>query len=307
MKTVLITGATGCIGHYVVEALLPTHRLVLLTRNPDKFSKFLANHPHISFVIGDLGSENFEKLPEKIEAVIHLATDWGPGEDVYRINVDQTLALFSECHRRHVKQFIYFSTASILDSKGNLLPAAKTWGTPYIRSKYLAYEKLTSQPFSENLVCLFPTMVLGGNPSFPYSHLSGGIRPSLKYLRFLKYVYVKASFHFIHAADIAIVVSHLVREGTTNNAFILGQPPVTVRDTLTQIASVFQSRPAFQLPIPARWLMGWAKWVGVTLCDWSRYCIENPYFVYPSVSPESFGRRSIYPNLKDHLQELATN
>ena len=54
---IFITGASGCIGHYVVDLLTQNtnHELFLLVRNPDKL-KFSQQQDNLHILKGDLAN-----------------------------------------------------------------------------------------------------------------------------------------------------------------------------------------------------------------------------------------------------------
>jgi nucleoside-diphosphate-sugar epimerase len=56
MKRIFITGASGCIGHYMTEALIQNtnHELYLLVRNPDKLKFDYQARPGIHLLVGDM-------------------------------------------------------------------------------------------------------------------------------------------------------------------------------------------------------------------------------------------------------------
>ncbi|XTZ12966.1 MAG: SDR family oxidoreductase, partial [cyanobacterium endosymbiont of Rhopalodia inflata] len=49
MKRIFLTGASGCIGHYMTEALIQetAHELFLLVRNPEKLQVDYKARPNI--------------------------------------------------------------------------------------------------------------------------------------------------------------------------------------------------------------------------------------------------------------------
>ena len=57
MKRILVTGASGCIGHYLSEALIQEteHELYLLVRNPNKLQLDTQSRPGITVLQGDMG------------------------------------------------------------------------------------------------------------------------------------------------------------------------------------------------------------------------------------------------------------
>ena len=97
MKQIFITGATGCIGQYIVEILSknPNYQLNLLVRNISKIPEQWKPNSCINILTGDLQNIEFYKtlLQEKINIAILIATSWGGSQESYDINVVKTLSL----------------------------------------------------------------------------------------------------------------------------------------------------------------------------------------------------------------------
>ncbi|MEN9870149.1 MAG: hypothetical protein RLZZ171_1137, partial [Cyanobacteriota bacterium] len=90
MKRIFITGASGCIGHYMTEALIQhtNHELYLLVRNPDKLKFNYQARPGIHLLVGDMSQiKKYSDLLLKINIAILAATAWGGKEETYNINV----------------------------------------------------------------------------------------------------------------------------------------------------------------------------------------------------------------------------
>lgn len=111
-QRIFITGGTGFIGCWLLEALLWAHerhgldlRLGVLSRNPEAFrakAPHLARHPALTLLRGD--AARLEAIDGRYDIVLHAATDVvNPAGDplaVYRDIVDgttQTLALAERC------------------------------------------------------------------------------------------------------------------------------------------------------------------------------------------------------------------
>lgn len=97
-KRIFVTGASGCIGHYIVDQLIrqTNHDLFLLVRNPAKL-KFDVNHRSgIQIIEGDVREiDRFGDLLSTIDTAILTATSWGDAEETYNINVTKTLELLT--------------------------------------------------------------------------------------------------------------------------------------------------------------------------------------------------------------------
>ena len=147
MKRIFITGASGCIGHYIVESLLrdTAHYLYLLVRNPGKLQFKWQNNSRITVLPGNLTdiSDHSDLLLKEINIAILAATSWGGTAESYDINVVKTMALLQMLNPNICEQVLYFSTASILDRNNDLLLAASEFGTDYIRTKYQCFSELS--------------------------------------------------------------------------------------------------------------------------------------------------------------------
>jgi nucleoside-diphosphate-sugar epimerase len=213
MKRIFVTGASGCIGHYIAEALIQEteHELFLLVRNPNKLQFNYQLRSGVNILQGDLQQiEKFSKLLEKIDVAILAATAWGGAEEAYEINIVKTLTLLKLLDPRICEQVIYFSTASILDRQNQLLHEAEQLGTDYIRTKYQCFSQLSQLPIGDRITALFPTLVFGGDKNKPLSHLSSGWTEVVKWIDLIRWLKTDGSFHFIHAQDIAKVACYLV-------------------------------------------------------------------------------------------------
>ena len=164
-KRILVTGASGCVGHYISEKLIQEteHELYLLVRNPDKLKVDIQARPGITVLQGDmLEIEQFADLLTTINTAVLTATAWG-GDRTFEINVDKTLELMKLLDPGKCEQVIYFSTASVLDSNNQPLKEAGAIGTDYIRSKYDCLHKKGKLAIAPKITTVFPTLVLGGD------------------------------------------------------------------------------------------------------------------------------------------------
>ena len=143
---VLITGATGFLGKYVVEELKNNgYQVVAFGRN-EKIGKALIDS-NIEFFKGDI--ENKEDLLRAFQgcgAVIHaaaLSTVWGKWNNFYKVNVLGTRNIVEICEKQGLK-LVFVSSPSIyagakdqLDVKENEAPKDNNLNF-YIKSKIMA-------------------------------------------------------------------------------------------------------------------------------------------------------------------------
>jgi nucleoside-diphosphate-sugar epimerase len=307
-KRIFITGASGCIGHYVADTLIQTtpHELFLLVRDPAKLRFDYDLRPGIKVLQGDLQEiEQYADLLKTIDCAILIATSWGGTEEVQRINVDKTTQLVNLLDRDHCEQVIYFSTASILNRDNQLLPEAEEIGTDYIRSKYLAHKALMQTDWADRITTIYPTLVFGGNERFPRSHITAGLPEVPTWTKVARFFQVDASFHFIHARDIAQVVQHLVQhppESGDLRQLVLGNDRLTATQAVEQLCDYFQQRIYFQVPLYI-WLANIIIAIfQIQVGSWEKFSINYRHFTHQTVvNPASFGLTPCYPRLADVL------
>ncbi|MEL6439709.1 MAG: NAD(P)-dependent oxidoreductase [Cyanobacteria bacterium J06621_8] len=315
MKRIFITGASGCIGHYMTEALIQNtdYELYLLVRNPDKLQFDYQARPGIHILVGDMGriEEYSDLLLKDINIAILAATAWGGEAETYDINVVKTLELINLLNPKICERVIYFSTASILDRQNKLLLPASQFGHDYIRTKYQCFSELAQQAIADKIITVFPTLVFGGEQNKPYSHLSAGITEVTKWIGLIRWFSLEGSFHFIHARDIAAIISYLVshpeylppQEPDSNGlpCLVLGNPAIAVDQAIAEISRYFQKKIYLRIPL-YMWLTNlFIKIFRIQMDSWSRFSLDYRHFVYENpVTPASFGM----PNYCSSVKEL---
>lgn len=291
MRKIFITGISGCVGHYLFDLLGydPNYELHLLVRSPEKLRFDPARFPNVHIIKDDL--KNIEKhaaLVKQMDAVVHLAADWGGNEG----NYDYSLSLLNLLDPGKCKKVIYFSTASILGPDNQPVAAAEKFGTHYIRSKYRLHKYLPKLKIYPNMVTLFPTWVLGGDSRHPYSHAAQGIIDLKKWLRLIRFFTVDASFHYIHARDIAAIVGYLLQNEAKEKEYVLGNAPLTASSFIREVCVFFGVPVYFQLPIPVPLAIFAARATGHRLHPWDLYSFNRRNFVFRTVNAATFGLTS---------------
>jgi nucleoside-diphosphate-sugar epimerase len=315
-QRILITGASGCVGQHIADLLLrqSNAELLLLLRDPAKLTAVPHDHPRVTLLVGDLRDLTpHAGAIASATRIVHTATAWGDPERAMAVNVEAVKQLLAFTSPEWLEQVVYFSTASVLDRQLQLLPEALTEGTEYIQTKALCLQQLEEHPLAERIVAIFPTLVFGGRVDgsgpFPTSYLTAGLGEACQWLWLAKWLRVDASFHFIHAADIARVCLHLLSTPQQPNPerhqgrvrrLVLGQPALTVNDTVRRLA---------------RWRHSWIPPLGIAITPWlvdvlirllrlevtawDRFSIQQRHFVHEPISPpERFGLVSHAANLE---------
>lgn len=306
-KRIFITGASGCIGHYITQTLIQNteHELYLLVRNPDKLRIDLKIRPGIELLQGDMRQiDRYAPLLQTINVAVLTATAWGGG-DVFDVNVLKTMRLMQWLDPKLCEQVLYFSTASILDRQNEPLKEARQLGTDYIRTKYDCYTRLSRLRIASRITTLFPTLVFGGEDTGNPSHLTTGLPEVLKWINLIRFLKADGSFHFIHARDIAQIVLHLV--GNTPNPaqpFVLGHQPVTVNQAVEEICASLHKKVYLRIPLSA-WLTDLIiALFKIKMSVWDRFCLNYRHFTYENaVTPASFGLNNYCNSLTDILNK----
>jgi nucleoside-diphosphate-sugar epimerase len=319
---ILITGAAGCVGQYIAEQLYrhTDAQLLLHLRDPAKLTAVPAHDPRITLLVGDLRDlQPHAATIATATRVIHTATAWGDPERAHQVNVVAVKQLLALLDPAVLEQVIYFSTASILDRRLQLLPEAAQFGTEYIQTKALCLQQLEQHPLADRIVAVFPTLVFGGHMGeagranggdrHPTSYLTAGLAEAVRWLPLAKWLRAEGSFHFIHAADIATVCVHLATTPHQRNPepgqgplrrLVLGQAAVSLNQTLARLSRWRRGwYPPLGLPLQ-RWLIdGLIRLLRLEITPWDLFSIEQRHFIHDPVSPpERFGLVSHAPSLE---------
>ncbi|MFN9548430.1 MAG: NAD-dependent epimerase/dehydratase family protein [Cyanobacteriota bacterium] len=313
---ILITGASGCVGQYIADHLFryTEAHLLLLLRDPAKLTAVPRHDRRITLLVGDLRQlDPHAQAIATAQRVIHTATAWGDPERAQAVNVVAVKKLLGLLDPQRLEQVIYFSTASILDRHLRLLSEASAYGTEYIQTKAQCLRDLEAHPLAERIVAVFPTLVFGGKllgPELhPTSYLTAGVGEAVRWLWLARWLRAEASFHFIHAADIATVCAHLATSPHAPNPepgqgalrrLVLGQAPLTVNEA---VATLCRWRGLWRPPVGLD-LQGWLiegliRLLRLEVNAWDRFSIRQRHFVHEPVSPpERFGLHSVAPTLE---------
>jgi dihydroflavonol-4-reductase len=258
MGDVLVTGATGFVGAAVARRLIAAgkavrflHRAASDTRNIDGLPGARA--------IGDLGdAASLKRAVVGCESVYHVAADYRlwvprPGE-LYRINVDGSVALVRAAMEAGVRRIVYCSSVAVLGTHKDGAPADEE--TPvsladmighYKRSKFLAEEAVRRLVREEKA----PVVIV--NPSTPVGARDIKPTPTGRLIRDAALgrmpAYVDTGLNIVHVDDVA--EGHLLAhdKGRIGERYILGGDDMSLRDILAAIcAAAGRKPPSVRLP-----------------------------------------------------------
>jgi len=297
---ILITGATGCVGQYMVDEFAndANYHLFLNIRDESKFKIPIDQCLNKTYIKDDLQNIGRYKTElKKLDYVIHIATTWGGVEDV---NVKSVEEICKYVDPKRIKKIILFSTASILGRGNKLLAEAKTHGTGYIKSKHQSYLSTKDHELEDKIIHVFPTVVLGGDATHPYPHVGNGLKNMNKSIKWLKYLYFDLGFHFIHAQDIAKIVKYIVINETNERNIVLGNNYMTVKELIEQIAAYYGQKTIVKIKI-STWLINFIITVfKIKVSEWDKFSINYKFFKYDTVNCKTFNLEST----KDTIQKV---
>ncbi|MBW4688896.1 MAG: NAD(P)-dependent oxidoreductase [Komarekiella atlantica HA4396-MV6] len=307
-KRILVTGASGCVGHYISEALIQNtnYELFLLVRNPNKLQVDIQARPGINVLQGDMQKiSDFADLLQTIDIAVLTATAWG-GDETFDINVTKTLELLKLLNADRCEQVIYFSTASVLNRHNQPLKEAGEIGTDYIRSKYECLHQKSKLAIAPKITTVFPTLVVGGDANKPYSPVTSGIPEITKYVNLIRFLKVDGSFHFIHGRDIATIVQYLIDHPPQINqprSFVLGQAPLTANQAVKEVCAYLGKKIYFRIPLS----LGLANLIiavfRIQMAAWDRFCMSDRHFTYEkAINPGSFNLPNYCATMSDVLK-----
>ncbi|NJM19917.1 MAG: NAD(P)-dependent oxidoreductase [Richelia sp. SM1_7_0] len=307
-KRILVTGASGCIGHYISELLIKEteHELYLLVRNPEKLKVDTQARAGIHVLQGDMQKiADFTDLLKTIDVAVLTATAWG-GTETFDINVVKTIELLNLLDVEKCEQVIYFSTASVLDSKNQPLKEAGELGTDYIRSKFDCLRRFSKLPIESKITKVFPTLVIGGDENKPLSAVTSGIPEVTKYIDIIRFLKADGSFHFIHGKDIATVIKHLIDNpprAEEPRKYVLGQEKITANEAIEEICAYFGKSIYFRIPLSSSLADLIIKTFKIQMAAWDRFCMKYRHFTYEEiVNPTTFNLSNYCTTISDVLK-----
>jgi nucleoside-diphosphate-sugar epimerase len=165
VSQILITGASGFVGHGLVPVLAPHHRVVVATRTAMPTPGCEVR------VVGDIGPDtDWSGALRDVECVVHLAGlahATGEAAAFQRVNCDGTLRLAAAAQRAGVARFVFLSTVKVNGEATSQTPFRESDPPhpvgPYGESKWAAEQGLArlASDGSVAIVILRPPLIYG--------------------------------------------------------------------------------------------------------------------------------------------------
>lgn len=273
-KTVLVTGATGFLGEYLIRRLTKKYRVLALGRNREKGKK-LEEYGAV-FCPGDFTRrESCAGYFDGADYVIHagaLSTVWGEWEDFYKTNVLGTELVAALCRENGVERLVYVSSPSIYTGKEDQIGIRESQVPEgndlnfYIKSKLMAERTLRKwEKKGLETVILRPRGLIGiGDTSLVPRILSANARTGIPLFREGRNLVDLTSVENVAlACELA-----LTAEKAPGKAFnITNGEPMEFRKILEQFLSAIGEEPRYRrLPFGVVYaLAGGLEWLYRTL------------------------------------------
>ncbi|MUK61338.1 NAD-dependent epimerase/dehydratase family protein [Aliivibrio fischeri] len=249
---ILLTGATGFIGHYVSQKKL---QIKYAVRDNDTS---LTN----SFVIKALDSKtNWQGAFNQIDSIIHLAglahSHSFTNDDYQSVNVDGTLHLAREAAIAGVKRFVFVSSIGVNGTATQQVPfSVDSEPKPhnaYAQSKYdaeIGLKKIADETGLE-VVIVRPTLVYG--PAAPGNF--GALTRLVNKVPVLPFGLVSNKRDFISVQNLAdLLVTCVNHPNAAGHTFLASDgKAVSIKDFSNAIAKGLNKQ-LIQLPVPV-WCM----------------------------------------------------
>ena len=161
---ILITGATGFLGHHLVPALVQHgHRLRAVVRHSSDTQFLQKLGVELAYAEDITDTAVLEKACAGCEQIIHAAglfRFWGQPEEFWQTNVEGTTAVLQAISQQPIKRFIYISTIAVVGKPPTNRPIDETTRCnplePYQRSKLEAEKRVLAAHQQDGL----PAIVL---------------------------------------------------------------------------------------------------------------------------------------------------
>lgn len=254
MMKILVTGATGFVGRYLINHLSKTDEVIACVR---KKSNLLP-----SSVQQIVGNNFFDiAIPKDTDVIVHLAgiahNKNNSVDEFKKINVDGTLGLARKALQANVKRFIFMSSVGV-NGNSTHSKAFTEQDTPnptndYTKSKYEA-EKALVKLFENthiDLVIIRPPLIYAHDAPGNFSKLL----MLIKLGQFLPFGCTHNQRSFISIENLVSFITTCIYHDTKiNETFLIADDEVISTKQLIQCVSSGMGKSMILLPVPTKLL-----------------------------------------------------
>ncbi len=276
---IVVTGATGFVGLYVVKRLLKERvRIRCLVRDSSNLNSLTALGNDVSFCFGDIN--NIDSLREAFDGawgVINLAgyrEFWSHNrDDFYKINEEGAGNVFQACLDTNVSKVVQVSTPLAFgvpdvipfneDSVSGVHPS------DYARSKYLG-DKIGWDLYEKShlpLSIVYLAAVIGSGDKKSTMEVKRAVNKKMPAL-----VGADTTYTYVYIGDAAeSIVRVLLKDDTVGKRYLIGTERASTREYFNKIGKI-ANVPIPNINIPEKLLLPLAKYM-----EWvSRFTGKRP-------------------------------
>ncbi|RLD21757.1 MAG: hypothetical protein DRI71_08445 [Bacteroidetes bacterium] len=253
---ILVTGASGIVGHFVVKSLVEAgNKIRAIKRENSKIDRLKPWAEYIEWVNADvLDLPALEKAFEGIDRVVHCAAlvsfHKEDKEDMMTVNIDGTANMVNLALKHKVKKFVHISSVAALGRKPGIdfIDENIKWevsenNSNYGESKYLGeLEVWRAQEEGLDTVILNPSIVLG-----PGDWESSSMQ-LFKYVKQGRAFYPDGQMNYVDVRDVASIIERMLFDNTNSERFILNSGVAYYKDVFELISKYFD-KPAPKIKV----------------------------------------------------------
>lgn len=251
-KRILVTGGTGVLGSYIVEALLAdgySDVEVYSRSGTNERLRFASDH-RVTFTKGDVVALHpLSDAINRADYVIHAAAlvTFHPSrfDKMHAVNVEGTANVVNLSTDNNITKLIHISSIAAIGRAENHSPINEE--SKWTNSKYNSYYGITKYLAEQevwrahheglNMAIVNPSLIFGGTIWDQSSQkIFSSVHKGLPY-------YPGGSTGIVDARDVAQLVIYLLQSDTTGERYITSGGNITYKDLFQKMAKAMHAKP----------------------------------------------------------------